>query len=130
MAPIRKTLTHCYNSRRVGTVALGLARVGGSVSGYSRGMDKWLVFVVAACAAATAVAQVEPLPAASDVEMQLSRQQKRLELRAAVSSANRRGEQTPPFPDTAPIAHQMTSQERAEMREQLRRYHPTPKTHP
>lgn len=100
------------------------------MTGYSRRMGKWLVFVSAACAAATAWAQVAPLPPASEIETQLSRQQKRLELREAVSSANRRSEQAQPLPNATPVAHQMTTQARAEMREQLRRSQPAPKRHP
>lgn len=123
-------LTHCYNSRCVGTVQRDSLNGEGAATGYSHGMEKWLLLAVLACAAASVGAQIAPLPAPSDIDMQLSRQQKRLELRAAVSSANRRSEQTPQLPEATAISHQMTSQERAELREQLRRYHPEPKHQP
>ncbi len=101
------------------------------MTGYSQAMDKWLVLVLATCTGASAWAQ--PAPSPPDQERaQVSRQQRRQELRDDVSSASRRTEPVPPTAQAARDGHQMTSQARAEMREQLRRFQPVsaPRPHP
>ncbi len=87
-------------------------------------MHKWLALVLVACTGVSAWAQSGPVPPEQERDLQLSRQQKRLELRAAVLSANRREEGAEQLSDATPVEHQMTVKERAELREQLRQYHP------
>ncbi len=90
-------------------------------------MHKWLV--VALAAGASASAQTLPNAPEQDREARLVRQQWRLELRADVSSASRRSEfeglQLAP-PQTSRVGVQMSSQARAELREQLRQFQVAP----
>lgn len=87
-------------------------------------MHKWLVLVLSGLVASLAWAQDGPLPAQEVKDPLLQRQQKRLDLRKDVSSASRRSAKALPSGDTAGIGYQMSSQDRAEMREQLRHFQP------
>ena len=88
-------------------------------------MDKWLVFVLAVGAGGAALAQGAPGPGRShrDAGAEITRAQKRMELRN-VLSADRNAETAEPSADPSVLGRQLTPQERAEMREQLRRLQP------
>lgn len=95
------------------------------VSGYSCAMDKWLLLVLAVGAGGAAYAQGAPHPASShrDSGAETKRAQKRMELRT-VLSAERNAEPAAPALEIPPAGRQLSPQERAEMREQLRRFQP------
>ena len=88
-------------------------------------MDKWLVFVLAVGAGGAALAQGAPGPGRphQDSGAEMTRAQKRMELRN-VLSADRNAETAEPSAEPAALGRQLTPQERAEMREQLRRFQP------
>ncbi len=88
-------------------------------------MEKWLVFVLAVGAGGVALAQGPSAPGRShrDSGAEMTRAQKRIELRTALS-ADRNAEPAEPAAESATLGRQLTPQERAEMREQLRRFQP------
>ena len=88
-------------------------------------MDKWLVFVLAVGAGGCALAQGASAPGQShrDSGAEMARAQKRMELRN-VLSADRNADTAEPTAEPVPVGRQLTPQERAEMREQLRRFQP------
>jgi len=99
-------------------------------TGYSRDMDKSVILMLSLCTAVAALAQdATPSPDLHS-DMQVNRQQKRLELRAAVSSASRSGVPVMQASDATPTGHHMSVKDRAEMREQLRTYQPAPRPAP
>jgi hypothetical protein len=116
------TLLHF--SRHCHICAPGRAGCNPCASGYSRAMHKCLLFTLAVGTGGFALAQTMP-PAGVErgAAVEVSNAQKRTELRN-VLSAGRNGEAAAPAPDAAPTARQLSRQERAEMREQLRRFQP------
>ncbi len=93
-------------------------------SGYSRAMRNCLLFTLAFGAGGAALAQSAPTPPTDREAMaEMSSAQKRIELRN-VLSAGRNGEPAASAADTAPVGRQLSQQERAEMREQLRQFQP------
>lgn len=86
-------------------------------------MHKWLLLVLVSCAGLAALAQTprpEPPPESADVPTRL---QKRMELRTALT-AHRNLERPEPGSNATAASRQLSSRERAEMREQLRRNQP------
>jgi hypothetical protein len=85
-------------------------------------MHKWMLLVLTVAAVGSAVAQsarsVAPQP---DASAEMTSAQRRIDLRTALS-AGRTAEQSMSAVDAATAGRQLSQQERAEMREQLRRY--------
>jgi hypothetical protein len=87
-------------------------------------MHKCLLFTLAVGTGGAALAQTPPpAPLDRDAAAELSSAQKRIELRT-VLSAGRSADAPEPAPQVAPAGRQLSRQERAEMREQLRRFQP------
>jgi len=86
-------------------------------------MRNWLLFVLACCGGVTAVAQTTMPVASSEDAGAMAREQLRIEIRSMLS-ASRNAEQSQSSADPVPALRQLSSQQRAEMREQLRRYQP------
>lgn len=84
-------------------------------------MHRWLLFVLVSCAGLAALAQTRRPEAPPDSAAAPSRVQKRMELRTALT-AHRNLERPEPGSDATATSRQLSSRERAEMREQLRRY--------
>jgi hypothetical protein len=89
-------------------------------------MEKWLLLALAVGSASASLAQgVQPVQASQDPGAQTIRAQKRIELRTALSE-KRNSNRTSVAAEPLPAARQLSPSERAEMREQLRRYQPEP----
>lgn len=95
------------------------------VSGYSRAMDKWLLFVLAFGAGGVAFAQdADAEQSRRDAGAQTMRAQKRIELRSMLSVDRSDAKPLAPATEGPWSGRQLSAQERAEMREQLRRFQP------
>jgi hypothetical protein len=94
-----------------------------TTNGYSRCMRKWLLFVLACCSGFTAIGQVAPPATPPDDDVPLTREQRRIEIRTMLT-ANRNAEPLALSANPAPALRQLSTQQRAEMREQLRRHQP------
>lgn len=94
-------------------------------SGYSRAMDQWLLFVLVFGSGGAALAQgADPVQPHRNSATETTRAQKRVELRTILSVDRSHVQQAASAAEPAPAGRQLNAEERAEMREQLRRFQP------